>query len=462
MKNEKIIFFLLGFLVIFLAYFHQLDDFDQDLGRHIKLGEIIWQTKKVPVMNLFSYTHPDFPTLDHHWGSQVIFYWLQRIFGNGFLGFFNFLMGAMAFGLVYLFLIKRNPLAAFLALPFFLPLLTDRIGLRPEIFANLFIVILLLFSQKPALFQKVKWFLPLIFVIWANLHISYLLGLVVVAILLFKNPLLLLLTFLATWVTPWGPKGWLKELLILKEYGYGIVENKSWFFLWRYGGFPLVRHLAWGLVILFLSFVISKRKPLLVETLILLFITLAAFLMVRNEPFLFYAGFLSFTLNLEKIFERITLTLQTKALLALMALVICLGWIFWQHQQKSLRFGFGEVASYQKGVDFFLNEKLSGPIFNNFDIGGYLDYRLWPQFPVFVDNRPEAYPVSFFSEIYRPMQLDDEKWREQEEKWGFQTVIWAHSDITDWSKAFLAMISQQKDWEMVYLDKRIVIFVKLN
>ncbi|PJE69283.1 hypothetical protein COU96_00565, partial [Candidatus Shapirobacteria bacterium CG10_big_fil_rev_8_21_14_0_10_38_14] len=72
MKNEKIIFFLLGFLVIFLAYFHQLDDFDQDLGRHIKLGEIIWQTKKVPVMNLFSYTHPDFPTLDHHWGSQVI------------------------------------------------------------------------------------------------------------------------------------------------------------------------------------------------------------------------------------------------------------------------------------------------------------------------------------------------------------------------------------------------------
>ncbi len=471
MKSEKLLFLFLGFLVIFLVYFHKLDDFDQDLGRHLKLGEIIWQTRRVPAVNLFSYTYSDYPTLDHHWSSQVIFYWLQRTFGNSFLGFFNFLMGAVAFGLVYVFLIKRNPLTAFLALPFFLPLLTDRIGVRPEIFANVLMAFLILLAFKRKFFQKVKWFLPLIFIFWANLHLSYLLGLVVAAILLFsqglksrrkmfKNGFLLLLILLAVWVTPWGIKGWLKELLILRNYGYGIVENKSWFYLWNYGGFTLVRHLAWGWLRLFLSFFLSKRKPAVAEFCVLLFLGLGSFLMVRNEPFFFYIGLASLALNLEIICKKIKLFKkdEVRALAGLLALIVCLSWFFWQYQKGRWQFGFGELENYRKGVDFFLAENLPGPIFNNFDIGGYLDYRLYPQYQVFVDNRPEAYPASFFAEVYRPMQLSRERWHKEEEKWGFQTIIWAHSDITDWSKIFLARLAQERDWELIYFDSRVVKF----
>lgn len=151
---------------------------------------------------------------------------------------------------------------------------------------------------------------------------------------------------------------------------------------------------------------------------------------------------------------------EIRALVALLALVVCLSWFFWQYQKPGWRFGFGQNASYQKGVDFFLAEKVPGPIFNNFDIGGYLDYRLYPERRVFVDNRPEAFPVSFFAETYKPMQLDEEKWHYQEKKWGFQTVIWSHSDITDWGKSFLDIISRQKDWDVVYLDQRMVIYQK--
>ena len=86
----------------------------------------------------------DFPTLDHHWGSQVIFYGLAQLFGSWSLSFFNFLLGAIAFGMVYIYLLKKHePAAVLMALGLFLPLLTDRIGVRPEIFSNLFIVLLI-------------------------------------------------------------------------------------------------------------------------------------------------------------------------------------------------------------------------------------------------------------------------------------------------------------------------------
>jgi len=55
---------------------------------------------------------------------------------------------------------------------------------------------------------------------------------------------------------------------------------------------------------------------------------------------------------------------------------------------------------------FFKENNLQGPIFNNYDIGGYLIFNLFPQEKVFVDNRPETYSSEFFQEDYIPMQED--------------------------------------------------------
>src|ERR1700733_10526888 len=48
--------------------------FGQDLGMHLKLGEIIWQTQIVPKINLVSYTNPTFPFINHHWLFEVLVY----------------------------------------------------------------------------------------------------------------------------------------------------------------------------------------------------------------------------------------------------------------------------------------------------------------------------------------------------------------------------------------------------
>src|SRR3989344_258512 len=71
-----IIFVLFG---VFLV--HNFDTIGQDIGRHLKVGEIIWQTKEVPKTNLFSFTEPDFPFINHHWLSEVIFFGIFNWFG---------------------------------------------------------------------------------------------------------------------------------------------------------------------------------------------------------------------------------------------------------------------------------------------------------------------------------------------------------------------------------------------
>ncbi|HEX7042381.1 MAG TPA: hypothetical protein VF189_03965, partial [Patescibacteria group bacterium] len=69
LKNHKFFFSVLPilFLLFFLFSFAYQSDlsFNQDLGMHLTLGRIIWQTHKIPETNLFSYTYPNFSLINH-------------------------------------------------------------------------------------------------------------------------------------------------------------------------------------------------------------------------------------------------------------------------------------------------------------------------------------------------------------------------------------------------------------
>ena len=60
--------------------------FTEDLGRHLLLGQIISETHHVPDTNYLTYTHPDFPFVNHHWLSEVILYRLHNLIGLNALG----------------------------------------------------------------------------------------------------------------------------------------------------------------------------------------------------------------------------------------------------------------------------------------------------------------------------------------------------------------------------------------
>jgi hypothetical protein len=114
--------------------------------------------------------------------------------------------------------------------------------------------------------------------------------------------------------------------------------------------------------------------------------------------------------------------------------------------------GLGQVSGGNRLMDYYQENDLHGPIFNNFDIGSYLIYRLYPKDKVFVDGRPEAYPAAFFTDTYIPMQYDQSKWDEAMKKYHFQTIIISHTDATPWGRAFLQRIIKDPQWNLVYFD----------
>src|SRR3989344_449297 len=131
-------------------------------------------------------------------------------------------------------------------------------------------------------------------------------------------------------------------------------------------------------------------------------------------------------------------------------------YFFSSYNQK----GFGLTPSSPHSANFFLENNLSGPIFNNYDIGSYLIFYLYPREKVFVDNRPEAYSSDFFTNLYIPLQENETFWKESESQ--FNTIFFNRNDLTPWAQKFLINRIQDSSWAPVYIDSSTIIFLKRN
>src|SRR3989338_4533431 len=192
-------------LFILLASFliHNFDSIGQDIGRHLKVGEIIWQTKEVPKTNLFSFTEPNFSFINHHWLSEVIFYGVFSL--GGFTGLILLKIFVVLSSFLLLFFLVNNLLTTSQVMPTFevrlwitdfaSPLSTgfwpivisfllsififiSRTEVRPEIFSFVILAFFLftLFKAKHEQKYKYIWFLPIAQLLWVNLHIYFFIG----------------------------------------------------------------------------------------------------------------------------------------------------------------------------------------------------------------------------------------------------------------------------------------------
>jgi hypothetical protein len=120
----------------------------------------------------------------------------------------------------------------------------------------------------------------------------------------------------------------------------------------------------------------------------------------------------------------------------------------------------GLLPGVNGSADFFRGAGLKGPIFNNYDIGGYLIYHLFPTEKTFVDNRPEAYPAKFFKDVYVPAQENEIVWQNVAKKYDFQVIYFYHRDITPWAQPFLIQRIRDPQWAPVFADQYAIILVK--
>ncbi len=505
-KWLKILIFA-GLLALVILIFSQKIEFTaSDLGRHLENGKIVWQNSQVLYKNFYSYAEPDTRFVNHHWLAGVIYYLIYLIGGFKLLSLLNIAIILTAFILAFK-LAKQKAgfyIPALLSLPVIF-LLSERVEVRPEIFSYLFIVLTWFILDRASArknYRGLIWLIPL-FILWVNIHIYFFIGLILVG---FKALAEFLPTFIATagdfrfrfkaaWpqaqalvknlglliivclLNPNFIRGLLYPFNIFKNYGYEIAENKSVFYLEHLMinyNIPLFKTLLFLLVFSFGTYFFFSKKLRLFAILSGLFFSLLALLAARNLSLFGLIALILISANLIRpikflqdnvFYLRQEIRDRYRPYLAgaiFLLVLFSFGYLLVDAQKTNYFIknssGLGLSQGSEDSIKFFKENKLSGPIFNNYDLGSALIFWLYPQEKVFVDNRPEAYSNAFFTNIYRPMQTDKAQWLRESEKYKFKTIYFSHTDFTPWAQTFLSE-TIDANWVLVYFDRYAVIFL---
>ena len=532
---------LLATLCALYGYFlaHPIDLTTADLGRHLKNGEILFSDSSVLQRNFYSYTHPDFPVVNHHWGSGLLFFLVWKAFG--FLGMHLFFI-ALSLAALGVFLLSAKRYAGWgiagLSALIAIPLLGERTEIRPEVFSylfsGLFFLILsryredALIATESAYEHKhfltppgLLWFLPFLEILWVNTHLYFLLGpLLIGAFLLesvfifrgrfFKLFLVFCATLLATLLNPFGLRAVTTAFNFFGNFGYRLAENQTVWFLEKLGmqnpNFTIVKVVLTLLALSFVAAVVrdcrlriarlsenrlsssfqrklesrkdegkldshfhgndNETRSLPVYRPAHFFVAFGigtlALLAVRNFALfglfsipLIAANFSWFAKEeAQKRLLQFSLGISLSVLFFFILFAVPRHFPYWE------RFGFGVRQGNDASATFLTEQKVAGPYFNNYDIGGYLIFHLFPRERVFVDNRPEAYPASFFTDEYIPMQESEEAWQGTLSRYDFNAIVFSHRDATPWGQKFLRTRIADKRWAPVFADSKALVLLR--
>jgi hypothetical protein len=153
---------------------------DNDLWWHLRTGQWIAQHKTVPATDPFSSYAQDKPWVAYSWLFGLLMYRLHQ--GMGLWGIYLYrLLMWLAITLAVLLLARRQNRYIFtcgitgFAICALVPLMQERSWLFSILFyAVTLAVILDVREGKP---NRLGWFLPFVYALWANLHIEFVVGL---------------------------------------------------------------------------------------------------------------------------------------------------------------------------------------------------------------------------------------------------------------------------------------------
>jgi hypothetical protein len=187
-----------GFLAALFVFFNFLPLWHTDVWGHLRNGQWIVENHRLPDRDvLCRFSDPDANSLHVYWLSQTGFFlvyhtgeWLaggdsiQRMGGGVTMLRALHALLVMARFLLLLLALRRlgcPPAMACCALFFLLVLSIGYIMvLRPQVLGELFLTAMLLALSRKVLSRRALVLLPLVLVLWANSHASFVLGLAVV------------------------------------------------------------------------------------------------------------------------------------------------------------------------------------------------------------------------------------------------------------------------------------------
>ena len=455
---------------------------DPDLWWHLKTGKIIAETGDVPRKDAYSFTAPEALWIDHEWGVQLVFYLVYRSLGDPGLTALKTLQGAVI--AVLIFLLARTAHRGTQIMVFLIA--SQIVGhyalYRPQLTSYLFLALLLLFLSDEKLGRKRLsiFCIPIVFLVWANLHGGFVAGLAVLTLYVcgawfrsFLSPhalaeqrtratrlsIILLVSVAVTLINPYGFALWrfLSDEAAANELNREYI--REWLPLWR--SFPSIGMdsalMLWMLVLAITSFVL-RRNLWKIEDVLLVSVTLGlAFYSVRNIPLFPLVTTAPLARSLGRFMKDSERSLKVKRLF-LVGFGIVLVPIFLtvvltlQRPDPRIHVSPLLIGGRPGGAAAFLRANhASGNLYNPVGWGGYLLWHLSPDIKVSIDGRSSTvYPLEVLKDNFR--------FYANEASPDLPLARGADFVLVDAGSAVVHSIGGDPRWSVVYKDEDTVLY----
>ena len=476
------VFFIVLVLGLFLMTMRPIAD--PDFWWHLRTGQFIIQTHTIPHTDPFSYTMVGKPWVTHEWLSEILIYVLFQLGSYGLLILTFSILITAAFLLTYLRCpAETRPYVAGFVLILGAISTAPTWGVRPQmislLLASLFLFLLDHYRRNGNLYFLVA--LPFIMLIWVNLHAGYFLGLVligffiaggminlllsgflkneqIVSVPTLKSILSLCITLgVCVLVTLANPNGVLIIIYPFQTLTSSSMQQfiQEWFspdfhqLMWQ----PL----AWLIVALIGAGIVSKKSISTTNILLTIGFGYAALISMRNIPFFALAAIpvlaeqVGSLIKIRKVVYDPTrlFRLIVPILLVGILMITCLRFIqVVQEQPRTEAENFPKTA-----VNWLQDHAPTGNLFNSYNWGGYLIWRLFPQYRVYIDGRADVYGDAFILD-YLSIYNAKPGWEDKLNTQDIQTVL-VESDAP-----LAGVLSQSPAWHVSFKDRQNTIFVK--
>lgn len=503
---------ILLFAVFFINYL-AVDLWDYDFWWHISSGRYIATTGFLPESDPFSFTsavnetHGTYRSrekeiLRAYWLAQILFYILYRDFGPAGIIILRSLLLTVTILVAYKYLRRNNVffVVSVVASVILYDVLKRSVAERPVLFSLLFsaIVFSLLDEFRLKLDRKLV-FLPLIMLLWANMHGGFILGVIMLAIYAVTEAFMIKtgravygkkdrlyffgMIAAALIASLCNPNGWHAFVFLTGRYStvlQGIQEYKSpidYYFVQKIAPAGDV-YAFLALAILFPALLIVRnRKMAPVHILLSAVMLIQALQSLRFISF--YAVISSMILGREAdSFIRETLAPQISAegrkkvfpALSITALLSVGVFFFLTFRMPTGVFSVSKHSVPAAAVDFIERNRISGNMFNDYGNGGYLSWRLHPWKKNFIDSR--ALNPTVFMEHSMIMTaaslpikdgnsiISSEVWAPLLKQYNIDLILIPLHDIVGNIPPLIYKLLESDEWSPVFLDQISIIFVR--
>jgi hypothetical protein len=450
---------------------------DPDIWWRLRTGQWIIEHKSAPVVDVFSTFSMGKPWIEYSWLFEVLVY---AIHAHGNLTGLVYFVVTMAFVITFAAhkLVRQTsvPFAAEIAL-----VVVGMMGMnylmtpRPWLFTILFFIVELLVIDRARRSGKDRWLwaLPLVFALWANLHIQFVYGLAAVGLLLVES--ILVVTFAGFGYTIDAPAFSPKRLaLVFVSCAGAALLTPYHYLLYRQIYEYLGQTVAFATVTELLP--MSFRSP---ENWIVLGLTImAASVLGRRlkwEPFpillFLMSAFLAFRARRDawilvlvaiwiigeagcRLFGGQALKFNNRQILITAVMVAIVTYCFTMARQITERDLQSVVEKKYpvNAVKYIEANRLPGPLFNDFDWGGFLIWALRER-PVSMDGRTNLF--------------GNERLRQAINTWQGRPGWDSDSDllkakliISNTNYAFTSLLRLHPNYKLAYEDNVAAVFIR--